>query len=249
MTNNNLDDPVRINELRNRIASKPTLKLLYEETYAKYAACLRRCPTQGIALELGSGASFAKDTLPELVTSDVIGYGGVDRIVDATKMPFEDASVRAIFMSNVFHHLPDAAAFLREAERCLVPRGRVLIVDQHVGLISSPILKAAHYELFRPWSRSWTFETSGPLSGANGALAWIVFQRDRQRFEREFAGLQLERYAPHTPMRYWLSGGLREWSLLPEWAFSGATRLDELLTRASPALASFVDIELVRRPR
>jgi SAM-dependent methyltransferase len=247
MTNNNLDDPVRIDELRNRIASKPALKLLYEETYAKYAACLRRCPAQGIALELGSGASFAKDTLPELVTSDVIGYGGIDRIVDATKMPFEAGSVRAIFMSNVFHHIPDAAAFLREAERCLMPGGRVLIVDQHVGLISSPILKAAHHEPFRPWSRSWTFETSGPLSGANGALAWIVFQRDRSKFEREFAGLHLERYAPHTPMRYWLSGGLRDWSLLPEWAFSGATRLDELLTRASRSLASFVDIELVRR--
>jgi SAM-dependent methyltransferase len=247
MTNNNLDDPARIEELRSRVASKPGLKLLYEETYAKYAACLRRCPTQGIALELGSGASFAKDVLPDLVTSDVIAYDGIDRIVDATKMPFEDASVRAIFMSNVFHHIPDAAAFLHEAERCLVPGGRVLIVDQHVGLISSPILKAAHHEPFRPWSRDWSFETSGPLSGANGALAWIVFQRDRKKFEREFAGLHVERYEPHTPLRYWLSGGLRDWSLLPGWAFSGATRLDELLTRASRALASFVDIELVRR--
>jgi SAM-dependent methyltransferase len=242
----NLDDPGRIEELRSLVARKPALKRLYEETYAKYVACLKRCPPNGIALELGSGASFAKDHLPGLVTSDVISYAGVDRIVDATRMPFADASLRAIFMSNVFHHIPDVSAFLREAERCLLPGGRVLIVDQHVGLISRPILAHAHHEPFDPSATSWSFETTGPLSGANGALAWIVFSRDRRKFEREFPKLQIERYEPHTPLRYWLSGGLRSWSLLPEWAFASVTRVDQLLTRAAQDLGSFVDVELLR---
>jgi len=50
---------------------------------------------------------------------------------------------------------------------------------------------AAHLTLICTTSRStppqkhWTFPDSGPLSGANGALPWIVFQRDRQEFRIE----------------------------------------------------------------
>jgi SAM-dependent methyltransferase len=243
----NLDAPDRIDELRRVVASKPALKRLYDETYAKYAACLTRCPRVGIALELGSGASFAKDRLPELITSDVIEYAGLDRVVDATAMPFEAQSLRAIFMSNVFHHIPDVAAFLREAERCLMPGGRVFMVDQHVGHLSRFILAHAHHEPFAPTAHQWRFDSEGPLSGANGALAWMVFSRDRARFKREFPQLRLERYEPHTPLRYWLSGGLKTWSLLPDWAFAAATNLDRALVRGSADFGSFVDVELLRR--
>jgi SAM-dependent methyltransferase len=247
MQHSNLDDPARIEELRALVAKKPAVRKLYEETYAKYAACLKRCPPEGIALELGSGASFAKDRIPELVTSDVIPYAGVDRVVDATAMPFGSSALRAVFLCNVFHHIPDVAAFLREATRCLRPGGRVFIVDQHVGPISAPILRYAHHEPFDPAARSWSFTSAGPLSDANGALAWMVFRRDRKQFERQFPELNLERYEPHTPLRYWVSGGLKSWSLLPNFAFDGATRVDELLVRVWPDLGSFADIELVRR--
>jgi hypothetical protein len=37
-----------------------------------------------------------------------------------------------------------------------------------------------------PDAADWSFPAVGPLSGANGALPWILFERDRARFEREF---------------------------------------------------------------
>ena len=77
-------------------------------------------------------------------------------------------------------------------------------------------------------------------------MAWIVFQRDRELFEERFPGLRLATYRLHTPLRYFLAGGLKRWSLLPGWAFPFATDLDHGLARLSPRLASFVDIELVR---
>ena len=79
------------------------------------------------------------------------------------------------------------------------------------------------------------------------ALAWMVFERDRERLAREFPGLELVRYRPHSPLRYFLAGGLKSWSLLPGRAFGAATALDRALTRLSPRFGSFVDVELVRR--
>jgi SAM-dependent methyltransferase len=242
----NLNDPYRIIEIEKALSSKPGLRRLYEETYQNYATCLRRCPGDGLAVELGSGAGFAKNVIPELITTDVLAYPGVDMVVDATKLPFLDYSVRFFGMLNVFHHIPDVAAFLSEAARCLVPEGRAFIVDENRGWISSLILRYFHSEPYAPKSKSWRFAPTGPLSGANGALAWMVFVRDRPRFEREYPTLKLLQYKPTTPLRYWLSGGLKHWSLLPERAWKYATTFDELLLKISPHFGSFVEIEILK---
>ena len=244
-----LDSHSRASEIRAIIKHKPSLKRLYQEIYEKYIDCLNRCPKSGFALELGSGAGFVKQMVPELITSDILPYEGVDQVVDATELPFEDQSISFIGMVNVFHHIPDTERFLQEAQRCLLPGGRLFIVDQHPGYISTPILRFIHHEPFDQRAASWRFESTGPLSGANGALAWIVFVRDRRKFHQSFPNLRLVRYRPHTPLRYWLSGGLNRWNLLPGPAFQFATGMDRILTRISSSLGSFVDIEVVKAGR
>lgn len=242
-----LDDPSRSAELQRIIQGKPALKRLYGETYARYAACLARCPAEGLAVELGSGGGFVKDVLPEVITSDVIPYPDVDRVVDGTAMPFADGSVRALFLLNVLHHIPDVSAFLRECERVLMPGGRVLVADQYPGFVGKFVYRHLHHEPFDMQATEWRFPSKGPLSDANGALAWIVFERDRARFEREHPALRLDAFVRHTPLRYWLAGGLKRWSLLPNALFSAATWVDRALLRLSPRFASFLDVELVRR--
>lgn len=241
-----IDDPARIREIRSRIRGKRALERWYRECYRKYSDCIGRCPDRGKIVEIGSGGGFAKEIVPEIVTSDLLPYEGIDGVSDATCFPYPDASLRTILMLNVFHHIRDVAAFLAEAQRCLVPGGRVFMVDQQPGWISTPILKLGHHEGFDAAAPDWRFPSRGALSSANGALAWIVFQRDRALFEERFPMLRLALYRPHTPLRYFLSGGLKRWSLLPGWAFPLATAVDRGLTRVSPRLASFVDIELVR---
>ena len=180
-----LDSPQRIAEIRAVIEAKPALRRFYADVYARYAASLAQCPNQGLALELGSGGGFAQQVVPQLVTTDVLPYVGVDRVVDATRMPFEDASVRFIGLLNVFHHIPDVVAFLCETVRCLAPGGRLLLIDQPPGWIGKPVLRYLHHEPFCPSAKDWRFESTGPLSGANGALAWIVFMRDRGKFVQD----------------------------------------------------------------
>ena len=241
-----LDSPDRYDHLESLIQNKAAIRRWYGETYSRYAAMLERCPQDGIALELGSGGGFIKDIVPDIVTSDVIPYPNVDRVVDAVDLPFQDETLRAIFMLNVFHHIRDVGVFLREASRCLIPGGRLLIVDQYPGWISSPILKWFHHEPFRPADEQWAFSSAGPLSDANGALAWIVFFRDRDKFQRDFPRLDIAAIQTHTPLRYWLAGGLKSWSLLPGWGFGMATQLDRILVRVSQRFGSFLDIELVK---
>ena len=241
-----LDDLLQVERIRGRIRGKASLERWYRECYAKYADCVARCAGEGAVLELGSGAGFLKEFMPDAITSDVVPYPGVDRVIDATLLPFDDGALRAILMLNVFHHIADVGAFLSEAERCLSVGGRLFMVDQNVGWISLPILKYAHREPFDARALDWHFESTDPLGSANGALAWVVFQRDRALFEQRHPKLRLEAYRTHTPLRYFLSGGLKPWSLLPGWAFPLATTLDRTLTRLSRSLGSFVDIELVR---
>ncbi len=241
-----LDDPGRGLLLRDTIRRKAGLRRLYQETYERYRLCLLRCPPAGLAVELGSGGGFVKEVLPEVLTTDPLPYPTVEQVVDARRLPFRAGSLRAIFMLNVFHHIPDVEMFLGEASRCLSPGGRLLVIDQYPGLISGPMFRYMHHEPYQPDAADWCFISCGPLSCANGALAWIVFERDRSRFSHLFPRLRIERVEPHTPLRYWLAGGLKRWSLLPACAFGAATWLDRRLLGLSPRFGSFVDVELVR---
>jgi SAM-dependent methyltransferase len=244
-----LDDPVRILAIRTTVKRKKSLFMFYAETYTRFQRCIARVAGgDGLILELGSGGGFAQEMIPGLISSDVISYPGVDQVVDASKLPFGDETLKAILLFNVFHHIPDVEAFLSEAKRCLKPGGRILIVDQYRGWISQLVLKYFHHEEYDTGTRSWKFKSRGPLSGANGALAWIVFFRDRKIFEQKFPELEIALIHPHSPLRYWLTGGLKSWSLLPPALYEFVGWVDRVLVRVAPSLASFVDVELVRKP-
>ena len=103
-----------------------------------------------------------------------------------------------------------------------------------------------HHEPFQPGTRSWELPTSGPLSGANGALPWIMFERDRIKFEQEFPHWRVELIKPIMPVRYLLSGGVSMRGFAPGWSFGLWTQLENALGRWSDQLAMFAQIVLRR---
>jgi SAM-dependent methyltransferase len=48
---------------------------------------------------------------------------------EASRLPFADASFRAIFIRDLLHHLQDPAEVLREAARVLQPGGRLCLLE------------------------------------------------------------------------------------------------------------------------
>lgn len=239
-----LDDP-RTTRLRRRILrEKPFLRKLYQEWYGELAAAV---PVGGgLVLELGSGAGFLKDHLPDAVTSEVLPCSGVDVRLDACTLPFASASLKAILMVDVFHHIPDVSQFLSEASRCLRPGGVMVMIEPWVSPWSRLVWGRLHHEPFNPDAGAWRLPKAGPLSGANSALPWMVFERDRGMLARDFPGLRPETVSLGYPFSYLLSGGVSLRSLAPGWSFGPCRAWERLLGSVSGLLACFAFIRVRR---
>jgi SAM-dependent methyltransferase len=170
----------------------------------------------------------------------------IDAVLDGHSLPLRSGSLRAIVMTNVFHHLAQPRRFLADAARCVRPGGALLLLEPWVTPWSRLIYTRLHHEPFAPGAADWEFPPSGPLSGANGALPWIVFQRDRARLRAEFPEWRLGAITPIMPLRYLLSGGVSLRSLMPGWSFGLWRGAEGLLGPWMGDLAMFARIVLVR---
>ena len=238
-----LDDP-RTTSLRRRIIrEKPFLQRLYLEWYRTIASALPA--GEGSVLELGSGAGFLGDIVPDLVTSDVFPCPDIHIVLDGLALPFADSALRAIVMTDVMHHLPEPRQFFAEASRCVRPGGVMVMIEPWVTWWSRLVYTHFHHEPFLP-EAGWEVPRHGPLSGANGALPWIIFVRDREQFEQEFPEWHLQRVNPIMPFRYLMSGGVSLRSLMPGWTFEIWRGLEKALRPWMDGLAMFAHIVLLR---
>lgn len=210
-----IDDPATTHLRAQIIRQKGFLRQIYAEWYASLASALPS--REGSVLEIGSGAGFFQDVIPELITSEVFYCPGVDIVLDGCKMPFADCTLKGIVMTDVFHHLYAPRGFLKEATRCVKPGGVLAMIEPWVTPWSRLVYGRLHHEPFRPEALEWDCIAAGPLSGANIALPWIVFERDRMQFEIEFPQWQIRMIKPGMPFRYLLSGGVSMRSLMPVW--------------------------------
>lgn len=150
-------------------------------------------------------------------------------------------------MVDVLHHIPDNRAFLAEAERCIRPGGSIVMIEPWVSTWSRLIYTHLHHEPFEPEAKDWTFPSTGPLSGANGALPWMIFQRDRKAFESEFRELEIREVRPIMPFRYLVSGGVSMRQLMPGLTFGLWRGLESWLCKWPDSWPMFSLIRLARR--
>ncbi len=240
-----LDDPGTTRLRQRIIQSKPFLRKIYGEWYRML---VRALPAgSGSVLELGSGGGFLKEFHPAAITSELFHLPGIDLVLDGRRLPFAPGSLRAILLLDVLHHIPDVEAFFRAAARAVRLGGRIAMIEPWVTPWSSLVYRHLHHEPFEPEAASWELSPDGPLSGANQALPWILFQRARKTFQKRHPCWTISRIHPFMPFRYLVSGGVGMRSLMPGWSHGAWRGLERLLAPWMDRLAMFAFVLLERR--
>jgi SAM-dependent methyltransferase len=185
----------------------------------------------GLRIEIGAGVSFFKEVYPHIISTDIKSAKNLDRVLDALNMDLENETVGAFYGLNCFHHFPKPRRFFSELQRTLKPGGGCVLIEPYYGPIAAKMYQNLFdTEIFDPKQLSWELDSS-IMQGANQALSWIVFVRDRKVFEHEFPDLEIVKTAVmNNYLRYLISGGLNFRSLLPDW-MSPILRAKEFLLR------------------
>ena len=237
-----IDDP-KTTILRKKIVRrKRFLYKLYLDFYKQMLTMIKELP-KGPIIELGSGPGFIKEIIPTVITSEVFLIPNLDLVFSGHHLPFKDRSVSCFLMLDVFHHIPKPFRFLQEAERCLRKGGRIVMIEPYNSSFGRFFYQHFHHECFDP-SAGWEHQEQGPLSGANGALPWIIFIRDKHKFKQNLPNLQIKSIHPHTPFAYLLSGGVSFRSFLPGICFKPVRFIEKLLSPFNKEIGLFATISL-----
>lgn len=228
LKNKNLDDPSITIAREGILKNKYFLRQIYIEFYNIFVNSLSSGNKCGKIVELGSGAGFIKNIIPNAITSDILRLPSVDLNFSATNMPFKNNSINAFVMIDVFHHINNVEAFLKEAERCLKKGGQIIMIEPSGTVLSKFIYTYFHHENYYQ-NTTWKFKSEGPLSSSNAALAWIVFYRDRKIFEKKFPKLKINNIDIIMPLKYILSGGFSTPQLLPDFLYKTINFFENLL--------------------
>ncbi len=238
-----LDDP-KTTELRTAIIrDKKFLRQIYASWYRLLASHLPQ--GDGSVLEVGSGGGFLKELYPDALSSEVFFTPHIDIVLDAMALPFQPGALKAILMVDVLHHIPEPALFFHQAAQCVHSGGRCLLIEPWNTPWAAWVYQNLHHEPFRP-NGSWSIPSTGPLSGANGALPWILFERDRALFSETFPDWKIANIKPMMPLVYLLSCGVSMRSLLPGWSYRWIRGLEETIPDFDRRCGMFAFIELDR---
>ncbi len=243
MKENNLDNQETLSLHARIIYKKLFLKKIYIDFY--YELLNNRFP-RGPIVELGSGAGFIKKINHQVITSDVVKGSNIDKVFSATKMPFKNSAISAFLMFDVLHHIKDTKKALNEMSRCLKKGGKIVMIEPYNSFFGRFIFQNFHHENFDP-NADWKIQGTGRLSGANGALSWIIFVRDRKLFVDQFPSLKIVKVIPHTPLRYLLSGGLSHWWSFPSFGYEFIKFLENIFNPLNSFFGMFVTIELEKK--
>lgn len=231
-------------------------KRMIREVFREFHVEMRRLDEQffgdtpGLRIELGAGAAPIRDTFSDVLSSDIVAGSHLDMVLNAEDMNLDNSSVRAIYGQNCFHHFPHPEKFFGEVERVVRPGGGVILIEPYYGPFASLVYpRLFKIEDFNKRMAGWNAAIRNEEEGANQALSYIVFRRDRQEFGRRFPNLEIVHERPLLNyVRYVMSGGLNFPQLLPDFCIPLLKGLEWIAAPVAPLMALHHFI-VVRRKR
>lgn len=171
----------------------------------------------GPILEIGSGTGGFKEKCPHCISSDIVSVPWIDIIVDAVKIPFYDSSIGNIVAIDTIHHIGDPMGFLVEAERVLIPGGRIVLLEPAITPLSRMV-----FSLFHPepvdlhadfFLKSEPCQEKKAFDG-NQATGHILFNCKLQKTLLNIPSLTMVFSCKYPSLAFPLSGGYRRWRLI-----------------------------------
>lgn len=194
---------------------KPVLRAVYGDLYRRIASAAR----PGLVLEVGGGSGSLKEFIPDAVSCDIVWAPWLDFVADAQALPLDVASVSTIVMLDVLHHIEFPSRLFSEAERVLTPGGRVVVIEPGITALSGLFYRNFHQEpvdmSVDPLAVGSPRAGKDPFEG-NQAIPTLLAGRCSEAFHQRFPGLRITRREFFSLLAYPLSGGFKDWSLIPE---------------------------------
>lgn len=229
---------------------KPVLRRIYNQEFFGRMLSFRK--TGGISIEVGGGPGFFKKLMPSVVSTDLVWCEWLDAIADAQKLPFQSSSVTNLFGLDVLHHLAAPMKFLGEAERILIPGGRLILVEPWITPFSYLIYRYFHQEGCNLWARPWDADAGQrsqekkALEG-NPAIPYLLLgPRNRRKTLASLPCLTSLVMEPFCMFAYLLSCGFKPLNLLPEFLYPMVSRFERAtlpLWRRAAALRILLVLE------
>jgi SAM-dependent methyltransferase len=196
--------------------TKASIRLLYRDFHRQL---LESCPA-GRILDIGSGTAHIKDSRPDIVSSDILSFPGIDVVADAHRLPFPNELFSGVVMLDVLHHLERPIEFLKEASRVLKPGRRLVMIEPAMTTLARRFYDYFHDEPVHmdvdPFADMAINPDRDPFD-ANQAIPTLLFATPaaRGRIEQVIPSLRVRSVKWLSLFAYPLSGGFQSWSLMP----------------------------------
>lgn len=214
----NINDAKRIEIHRKIFLNKKMLLAVFNNFHRTFLFLEKKFIFgDGLRIELGAGIYPIKKTLKNVLASDILPGPDIDLILDAERLELNSNSVKTLFIQNSFHHFSNPGSFFKELDRVLVKGGGSIILDPYYGWLACKIYpKIFNTEIFDKNTNKWNYENLGPMKGANQALSYVIFIKDRDKFKELYPSLEIvDQTICSNYFLYLFSGGLNFKQIVP----------------------------------
>jgi SAM-dependent methyltransferase len=219
---------VEIHENLERWQKKPVLKKIYLEFYKRIVSHLNK-NVDGLTVELGSGLGNLKMVVPDVICTDLFKNPWIDRVENAYHLSFGIGSVSNLILFDVFHHLEYPGSALKEFNRVLANKGRVIIFDPAISFFGLIVYGLFHHEPVALFKKIKWFAPEGKdLSKTDYYASQSNVSRIfcSSHYRDKLSDWNIVAVKRSTSLSYVLSGGYSKHQLYPDTWYPFMKSLD-----------------------